>query len=122
IPYRSHGRFENWRRCRAAFRGKSIRLAGALLVPNLPFRRLKLLAFFLAPLYFLAVNENLNEFMLRPGSLGAIWRHIWWRLRNFAVWCGDNLRSREWRSEFSWWAARVAGTFRRTRIHKLAPV
>ena len=80
------GFFENLARCRATFRRKSIRLAGVLLVPNLPFRRMRLLAFVLAPLYFLAVNEHLNDFMLRPASLPAIARHLLWRLRNFIRW------------------------------------
>ena len=80
------GLLENWARCRSAFRGKSIRLAGVLLVPNVPFRRMRLLALMLAPLYFLAVNENLNDFMLRPGSLPAMARHFAWRVRNFLRW------------------------------------
>lgn len=80
------GLLENWARCRSAFRGKSIRLAGVLLVPNVPFRRMRLLALMLAPLYFLAVNENLNDFMLRPGSLPAMMRHFAWRARNFLRW------------------------------------
>jgi glycosyltransferase involved in cell wall biosynthesis len=80
------GILENWARCRSAFRGKSIRLAGVLLVPNVPFRRMRLLALILAPLYFLAVNENLNDFMLRPGSLPAMARHFAWRARNFLRW------------------------------------
>ena len=80
------GLLENWARCRSAFRGKSIRLAGVLLVPNVPFRRMRLLALMLAPLYFLAVNENLNDFMLRPGSLPAMARHFAWRARNFLRW------------------------------------
>jgi glycosyltransferase involved in cell wall biosynthesis len=80
------GFLENWARCRSAFRGKSIRLAGVMLVPNVPFRRMRLLALMLAPLYFLAVNENLNDFMLRPGSLPAMARHFAWRARNFLRW------------------------------------
>ncbi len=80
------GMLENWARCRSAFRGKSVRLAGVLLVPNVPFRRMRLLALILAPLYFLAVNENLNDFMLRPGSLPAMARHFAWRVRNFLRW------------------------------------
>jgi glycosyltransferase involved in cell wall biosynthesis len=92
IRYRG-GLIENLARCRAAFRGKSIRLAGVLLVPSVPFRRMRLLALVLAPLYFLAVNENLNDFMLRPGSLPKIAKHILWRLRNFVRWhvSGDRL-------------------------------
>ncbi|HVW10713.1 MAG TPA: glycosyltransferase family 4 protein [Bryobacteraceae bacterium] len=85
IRYRG-GFFENLARCRAAFREKSIRLAGVLLVPNVPFRRMRLLALVLSPFYFLAVNENLNDFMLRPGSLPAILKHVFWRMSNFVRW------------------------------------
>src|SRR5579863_10699640 len=75
VRYRG-GLAENLARCHATFKGKAIRLAGVLLVPNVPFRRMRLLALILAPFYFLAVNENLNDFMLRPGSLPAIARHV----------------------------------------------
>src|SRR5580704_18472568 len=85
VRYRG-GLAENLARCRSAFKGKSIRLAGVLLVPNVPFRRMRLLALILAPFYFLAVNENLNDFMLRPGSLPAIARHLTWRIGNFFRW------------------------------------
>lgn len=81
VRYRG-GLRENLARCRHTFRGKSIRLAGVMLVPNVPFRKMRLLAFLLSPLYFLAVNENLNNFMLRPGSLPTIVRHLAWRFGN----------------------------------------
>jgi glycosyltransferase involved in cell wall biosynthesis len=86
VRYRG-GFFENLARCRAAFQGKSIRLAGVLLVPGVPFRRMRLLAFILAPLYFLAINEHLSDFLLlRPASVPAIARHLFWRMRNFLRW------------------------------------
>lgn len=46
VRYRG-GLLENLARCRSAFRGKSIRLAGVLLVPNVPFRRMRLVALIL---------------------------------------------------------------------------
>ena len=85
VRYRG-GIRENLARCRSAFEGKSIRLAGVLLVPNVPFRRMRLLALILAPFYFLAVNENLNDFMLRPRSVPAIARHLSWRVGNYLRW------------------------------------
>jgi len=85
VRYRG-GLLENLARGRSAFKGKSVRLAGVLLVPNVPFRRMRLLALILAPFYVLAVNENLNDFMLRPGSLPAIARHFVWRIGNFLRW------------------------------------
>ena len=86
IRYYSGRGFENLARCRAAFRGKSIRLAAVMLVPNVPFRAMRLMALFLAPRNFLAFNENLNNFMLRPRSVPAIARHIAWRVKNFLKW------------------------------------
>ena len=46
VRYRG-GLAENLARCRSAFKGKSIRLAGVLLVPDVPFRRMRLLALIL---------------------------------------------------------------------------
>jgi glycosyltransferase involved in cell wall biosynthesis len=86
IRYYSGRGLENLARCRAAFRGKSVRLAGVMLVPNVPFRAMRLLALTLAPRNFLAFNENLNNFMLRPRSVPAIMRHAAWRVRNFVKW------------------------------------
>ena len=43
-----------------------------MLVPNVPFRRMRLLALTLSPRGFIAFNENLNHFMLRPAQLPAI--------------------------------------------------
>ena len=86
IRYNANRGFENLARCRAAFRGKSIRLAGVMLVPNVPFRAMRLMALLLAPRNFLAFNENLNNFMLRPRCLPAIARHIAWRVKNFVKW------------------------------------
>lgn len=73
---------ENFARCRSALRGHSIRLAGVILVPNVPFRRMRIVAFLLSPRGFIAFNENLNHFMLRPGSLPVILRHMVWRMKN----------------------------------------
>jgi glycosyltransferase involved in cell wall biosynthesis len=105
---------ENWARCRSAFRGKSIRLAGVLLVPNVPFRRMRLLALTLAPLYFLAVNENLNDFMLRPGSLPAMARHLAWRVRNLWRWHFgmEGVPARRGWADVLYAAARIAGLLR----------
>jgi glycosyltransferase involved in cell wall biosynthesis len=101
IRYNANRGFENLARCRAAFRGKSIRLAGVMLVPNVPFRAMRLMALFLAPWNFLAFNENLNNFMLRPRCLPAIAQHVAWRVRNFVKWhwSGEGARTRRARTE-----------------------
>ncbi len=120
IRYRG-GLRENLARCRSAFRGKSIRLVGVLLVPNVPFRRMRLLALILAPLYFLAVNEHLNDFMLRPGSLPAIVRHFFWRLRNFIRWhlSKDGAIARRGWHDVAYIAALAAGRLRFRRYRDL---
>lgn len=107
---------ENLGGCRAALKGKSVRLAGVLLVPNVPFRRMRLLALMLAPFGFLAVNENLNDFMLRPRSVPTMARHFLWRSRNFLRWYfgrQGKLRHRDWGLDLLVWAARGAGRLRR---------
>jgi glycosyltransferase involved in cell wall biosynthesis len=113
VRYRG-GLAENLARCRSAFKGKSIRLAGVLLVPDVPFRRMRLLALILAPFYFLAVNENLNDFMLRPGSLPAIARHFAWRVNNFVRWHlgKDGMLARRGWHDVPYVAARVAAFLR----------
>jgi glycosyltransferase involved in cell wall biosynthesis len=73
----------NLAKTRAALEGKSIRLAGAMLVPNVPFRRMRLMALILSPRGFIGFNENLDHFMLRPRSLPAIIRHAVWRVSNY---------------------------------------
>ncbi len=119
VPYHVNRSFrENRARCRAALAGKSIRLAGVLLVPNVPYRRLRLLAFLLAPLQIVAFNENLNHWMLRPRCAGTIARHFAWRTRNFLRWHfgrQGTLARREWRLDFWYAAARLAGWLRARR-------
>ncbi|MBZ5584411.1 MAG: glycosyltransferase, partial [Acidobacteriia bacterium] len=117
IPYRTGGGFTgNWRRARAALSGKSIRLAGVMLVPDVPFRRMRLMALLLSPRAFLAFNENLNDFMLRPRCLPAILRHIVWRLKNLARWTLRTARAADWRTLRWYAAARLAGF-----LHAAAP-
>jgi GT2 family glycosyltransferase/glycosyltransferase involved in cell wall biosynthesis len=87
IPYHP---YRTWRdnrdACNAALAGKKIRLAAVLLVPNMPYRRMRLLALLLSVRGFLAYNENLDSFMLRPRSLPGILRHIRWRVANLFRW------------------------------------
>ncbi len=87
IPYHP---FRTWREnmavAREALRGKKIRLAAVLLVPGVPYRRMRLMAMVLSIRGFLAFNENLDSFMLRPRSLPGILRHMIWRVTNFFRW------------------------------------
>ena len=73
----------NLAKIRAAVAGEQIRLAGAMLVPNVPFRRMRLAALLLSPRGFIGFNENLDNFMLRPRSLPAMLRHGAWRIANY---------------------------------------
>ncbi len=83
-PYHVNRGFrENLARCRARFHDKHIRIAAVILQPRMPYWRLRLLAFVLAPWNFLAFNEDFGHFMLRPRSLPAIARHLLWRVRSF---------------------------------------
>ena len=74
---------ENLARCRAAWKGKRVRLAGVLLVPRVPYRRMRLIALLVSPIGFLAFNEHFGSFMLRPRCAGTILRHLLWRTKNF---------------------------------------
>ena len=53
-----------------------------MLVPGVPFRRMRLLALTLSPRGFMAFNENLDHFMLRPGAAPAVARYALWRVIN----------------------------------------
>ena len=125
---------DNLGRCRAAFRGKRVRLAGVLLVPRMPYRRMRLIALVLAPRGFLAFNENLDNFMLRPRCAWTILRHLAWRTRNFLrcqlrpggevyTFFWRLVRPREWRRPLAHLAAAVAGwiTAGMKRLRPAAP-
>jgi GT2 family glycosyltransferase len=87
VPYHvSRSFFENLARCRAAWRGKHVRLAGVLLAPQMPYRRMRLIALVVSPIGFLAFNENFGSFMLRPRCAAIIARHLLWRTKNFVRW------------------------------------
>ena len=111
IRYRVNRSFaENLRSCREELRGHEIRLAGVMLVPNVPFRRMRLLALVLSPRAFIAFNENLNHFMLRPASLPAIARHIAWRAANLLRWTRRAARDADWPQLARYAAASLAAT------------
>jgi GT2 family glycosyltransferase/glycosyltransferase involved in cell wall biosynthesis len=106
---------ENLRTCREELQGYSIRLAGVMLVPNVPFRRMRLLALLLSPRGFLAFNENLNNFMLRPSSLPPMARHAAWRARNTLRWTLGSAREADWRRRALYTMAVSAGALRPRR-------
>jgi glycosyltransferase involved in cell wall biosynthesis len=81
--HQNRGLSLNLAKTRAAVKDKSIRLAGAMLVPSVPFRRMRLVALLLSPRGFIGFNENLDHFMLRPRSFPAMLRHAMWRVSNY---------------------------------------
>lgn len=116
IRYRvNRGLAENLRNCREEVAGYTIRLAGVMLVPNVPFRRMRVMALILSPRAFLGFNENLNNFMLRPSSVPTIARHIAWRARNMLRWSVRAARKANWRLLLEYAAAMAAGALRPKR-------
>jgi GT2 family glycosyltransferase/glycosyltransferase involved in cell wall biosynthesis len=113
IRYRNNRSLRaNLRYCREELQGRSIRLAAVMLVPGVPFRRMRLLALLLSPRGFLAFNENLSHFMLRPGSVPAIAQHCLWRAKNFARAAGRAAKRADWPLVLRYAAARIAGELR----------
>ncbi len=109
IRYRtSRGFLENLRTCREAVRGREMRLAAVLLAPNVPFRRMRAVALVLSPRAFIAFNEHLQHFMLRPAQLPTMLRHAAWRAKNLARWA---LRL-DWPRLLHYSAATIAGWLR----------
>lgn len=87
IPYRPNRTFaENYARCRATIGAARVRLAAVVLEPKTPYWPMRWMAFRISPLQFLAFNENLDNFMLRPRCAGTIARHFIWRAKNFLRW------------------------------------
>jgi GT2 family glycosyltransferase/glycosyltransferase involved in cell wall biosynthesis len=112
IPYHPYRTWrDNMDACRAALGNRKIRLAAVLLVPNMPYRRMRLMALLLSVRGFLAYNENLDSFMFRPRSLGAILRHFRWRIANFFRWHlrTENPWRKDPRQQFQRLLASVAG-------------
>jgi GT2 family glycosyltransferase/glycosyltransferase involved in cell wall biosynthesis len=95
----------NLQAVRDAVHGHDIRLAAVMLVPNVPFRRMRLVALMLSPRAFIAFNEHLHHFMLRPAQLPTVARHLLWRAKNTARW----LVKLPWTRLFHYAAATAAG-------------
>lgn len=117
IPYHPARSFaENFARVRAALRGKRVRFSAILLQPRMPYWRLRLIGLLLSPAGFIAYNENLDHFMLRPRSAWTIVRHAWWRTGNFFRW---QLRPGGHTYTF-FWRLRHPAAFRRPFFHLAA--
>ncbi|MCS7024954.1 MAG: glycosyltransferase [Bryobacteraceae bacterium] len=87
IPFKPNRGFaENYARCRGILGKAQVRLSAVVLEPRTPYGQMRWIAFFLAPRNWVAFNENLDHFMLRPRCLGSIARHLLWRAKNFFRW------------------------------------
>ncbi len=87
IPYHpARSLAENYARVRAALRGRQVRFSGIILQPRMPYWRMRLVGLLLSPARFIAYNENLDHFMLRPRSAWTMVRHGWWRTKNLFRW------------------------------------
>ncbi|MGI8992425.1 MAG: glycosyltransferase [Bryobacteraceae bacterium] len=134
IPYHVHRTFrENLAACRAAVGARKIRLSAVMLMPNMPYRRMKLMALLMSPRGFLAYNEHLGSFMLRPANVSTLARHGAWRIRNFVRWQlqpGQGVYTWLWRLThlrkarlpLLHFAARIAGLARTGKTVRALPV
>jgi GT2 family glycosyltransferase/glycosyltransferase involved in cell wall biosynthesis len=77
---------ENREWVRSKLGARKVRLAAVILEPRTPYWGLRWLGFVIAPLYFLAFNEEGEHFMLRPRSALTIARHALWRVKNYFKW------------------------------------
>ena len=101
---------------RAAVGGRRIRVAAVLGQPRMPYWRMRVVPFLLAPLRTLVYNENFDHLALRPGSAPAIAKHLAWRTRNLIRW-----ELRPGGTVYTWaWRLRHPGAFRRPLLYRRA--
>jgi GT2 family glycosyltransferase len=107
---------ENLALVRARLRGREVRLSAVILEPKTPYAKLRLMGFLIAPARLLALNENLDHFMLRPGSAGTLVRHLRWRLRNFV-----HVQAHPGGLAYTWaWRLRHPSALRRPLLYRAA--
>ncbi|MEO8049987.1 MAG: glycosyltransferase [Acidobacteriota bacterium] len=82
IPYPVARDFrENLALFRWHFRGTPIGLCAVIWQPRTPYRRMRLIAFLLAPRNFVAFTEKYGPIMLGPESFAKIVKHALWRTK-----------------------------------------
>ncbi|MBL8294693.1 MAG: glycosyltransferase, partial [Bryobacterales bacterium] len=87
IPYHLGRTFsQNLAACRSALAGKTVKYSGIILQPRMPYWTMRLLGFVLGGVNTIFFNEQLDHFMLRPGSLPNIARYYLWRAGNLIRW------------------------------------
>ena len=133
LPYAPQRPFYlNNERVLAAIAGRPVILAGIILQPNMPYWKMRMIAWKNWPFRVAAFNDNMNHWMLRPKQLPIIMRHLLWRLRNLVVsqsMPGSATYTVFWRighprafqRPLAALGARVAGRFTLLRKHLHAP-
>lgn len=87
IPYHLGRTFaQNLAACRSAIAGRKVKYSGLILQPRMPYWTMRLLGFVLGGANTIFFNEQLDHFMLRPGSLPNIARYYLWRASNLVRW------------------------------------
>ncbi|MBL8174213.1 MAG: glycosyltransferase [Bryobacterales bacterium] len=117
IPYHpTRSLADNMARLKAALGPAHVRLSAAVLEPNTPYRRMRWMALRLSPRGFIAFNENLDHYMLRPRSAPVMARHLLWRGKNFLRW-----QLRPGGTAYTWaWRARHPSALRRPALYRAA--
>ena len=77
---------DNYARLMADLGDEEVLFAGIILQPNMPYWSMRWAALRGFGRRLVCYNDDLNHFMLRPGSLPVILRHLWWRTKNFFRW------------------------------------
>ncbi|MCP5112827.1 MAG: glycosyltransferase, partial [bacterium] len=121
IPFHPRRRLrDNIALCRAAIGDRPVELAGVVLQPRVPYRKMRLMALGVAPRVVVLFNEEMRHFALHPREAPAILRHAAWRARNVLWWqlrgggevrqTWERLRQPAGRRIWYWyWRARLAG-------------
>ena len=110
IPWNPARSFaDNYARLMADLGDEEVLFAGIILQPNMPYWSMRWAALRGFGRQLVCYNDDLNHFMLRPGSLPVIARHLWWRTKNFVRW-----ETRPGGTVYTWaWRALHPGSLRR---------
>jgi len=117
IPYNhKRGASENLASIRARLGHRQVGLSAVVLDPKSPYGKLRWIGFRLSPSRFLAFNEGMNHFMLRPASIPTIARHFSWRFQNFL-----RFHIKHGGFFFTWyWRLRQPSLMRRPFLYRLS--
>jgi len=116
IPWNPARTFdENYARLMADLGDEEVLFAGIILQPNMPYWEMRWAALRGFGRRLVCYNDDLNHFMLRPGSLPVIAGHLWWRTKNFVRW-----ETRPGGTVYTWvWRALHPGALRRPMLYAM---